>query len=47
MSYYEVPEHCANCGIELNYGGYRDTWLCYCCWKEANRQHIADMDERA
>ena len=39
MSYYEVPEHCENCKIEINPGGFRDTGLCSYCW------HICRYEE--
>ena len=43
MSYYEVPEHCAKCGIEINYGGK----LCLVCWKIAKDEYDAEQSERA
>ena len=47
MSYYEVPEHCSECGIEINPNGFRDTGLCSYCWKERKAEYDAEQSERA
>ena len=48
MSYYEPPEHCTECGIEIN-GGIRsnEEGLCFYCWKERKAEYDAEQSERA
>ena len=42
MSYYEPPEHCTECGIEINKEG-----LCTPCRKERKAEYDAEQSERA
>ena len=41
--YYEVPEHCTECGIETQ----REDGLCTHCWKERKAEMKAAESERA
>ena len=43
MNYYEVPEHCTECGIETQ----REDGLCTQCWKKDKAEYDAEQSERA
>ena len=42
MTYYEVPEHCTECGAETQREG-----LCWYCWYELKQENKAEQSERA
>ena len=47
MSYYEVPDHCTECGIEIYPEGFADSMMCFSCWKHKKAEHDAEQSERA
>ena len=47
MSYYEVPEHCTECGIEIYMADEVSEAMCYVCRKERKAEYDAEQSERA